>query len=412
MTQSYADHYVSEWEACSTGMPKYSKTYSHAAKSLKEEKLDQFLKSIQSFRRKKLGKSSRNIDEQAFFRNTRDFFRDGFDFTDGQLDVMFSDTLLEVTKTFVSQARSFDPDLSFQDIFQACRNVWIMNGLQLILGIPIHLTPAIFAYSLLYPYTDNLIDDPLISGFEKSIFSERFRERLSGKEILPGNKTEKAIFCLVEMIENQYYRADFPEVFESLLAIHAAQTNSLKLIQQKDSISEKEILTICITKGGTSVLADGYLVAGKLSTEQKFFLYGYGAYLQLLDDVQDVEEDGKSGLMTVFSNTAFRKPLDQKLNKTWWFGELVLKSLNSFEGQQMGLFKSLMRKSTKLFIVEAIAQNPKAFSPDYVSEFETRSPFHFAYIRKRRENFISYHGFLLTALEEIAFSENSVMAAG
>jgi hypothetical protein len=44
-----------------------------------------------------------------------------------------------------------------------------------------------------------------------------------------------------------------------------------------------------------------------------------------------------------------------------------------------------------------------------VNYFEEASPFHFSYIRKRKENFTSYHGFLLTALEEVAFAENSLL---
>jgi hypothetical protein len=102
------------------------------------------------------------------------------------------------------------------------------------------------------------------------------------------------------MIESQYSQTEFPDVFQSLLDIHTAQTDSLKLIHQKDLLSEKEIISICLNKGGASVLADGFLVAGKLTDEQRHFLFGYGAYLQLLDDVQDVREDWDSGLMTVF----------------------------------------------------------------------------------------------------------------
>jgi hypothetical protein len=208
------------------------------------------------------------------------------------------------------------------------------------------------------------------------------------------------------MIEEQYSRVDFPEVFESLLGIHEAQTNSLKLIHQKNTISEKEILNICLAKGGASVLADGYLVAGKLTEAQNCFLFGYGSYLQLLDDIQDVDDDYKDGLMTVFSKTAFQFPLDEKLNKTYWFGEQVMKSLEFFEGQHVELFRSLMRKSMDLFITEAIAQNPEAYSRKYATKFETYSPFHFSFIRKRKEQFTPYNGFLLTAIEEIAGTES------
>lgn len=86
-----------------------------------------------------------------------------------------------------------------------------------------------------------------------------------------------------------------------------------------------------------------------------------------------------------------------------------MKSLDQFDGQNLDLFKSLMRKSMDLFITEAIAQNPQAYSPQYVSAFEEYSPFHFSYIRKRKEQFVPYNGFLLTAIEEIAFSENAIL---
>ena len=366
-----------------------------------------FLNTIKAFRKDRIrGKSFTEADQQLFLSNIRGFLSNGLDFTEGQLELMFSDEMVEITRTFVRQAKTFDPDLQFNDIFQACRNMWIMNGLQLIMGIPMQVTPSIFAYSMLYPYTDNLIDDPQISSFEKLVFSDRFRDRLSGVMLESQNKTENAIFRLVGMIEGEYSRAEFSEVFNSLLGIHDAQTNSLKLLQPKGQMAETEILKICLAKGGASVLADGYLVAGKLTEAQRYFLYGYGAYLQLLDDIQDVEEDHAAGLSTVFSGNVFQTPLDEKLNKTYWFGEHVMESFN---GQHIELFKSLMRRSMDLFITEAIAQVPDAYSRKYVIEFENYSPFHFSYIRKRKEQFAPYNGFLLTAIEEFAFAENLML---
>jgi len=412
MLQEYTKQYSQIWETCPKSFPEFSRVYTQPGKKLKEQTLDQFLQSIKSFRKEKVSlKTMTEANQQVFLKNTSVFLRDGLDFTDDQLEIMFSDDLIEITKTFVRQARAFDPDLSFPDIFQACRNAWIMNGLQLIMGLQIQITPSIFAYSMLYPYTDNFLDDPKISGFEKMIFSERFFNRLSGQNLKPTNKTEQAIFRLVEMIEDQYSRNDFPEVFDSLLDIHNAQTASLKLIQCSDSLSEQETLKICLAKGGASVLADGFLVAGKLTEAQKYFLYGYGAYLQLLDDIQDVDEDFKAGLMTAFSKSAHQFTLDEKLNKTYWFGEQVMQSIQYFEGQHLDLFQSLMRKSMDLFIIEAIAQNPDFYSKRYLSEMENHSPFSFSYIQKRKEQFAPYNGLLLTAFEEIAFKENMILTA-
>ena len=412
MIQNYTEQYAGLWEKCSIQMPEFSNVYLKGDKLMREKFLDQFLHAIKAFRKNRiLGKSFNEEDKQLFVSNIRGFLCNGLDFTDGQLELMFSDEMVEITRMFVRQAKAFDPELAFNDIFQACRNMWIMNGLQLIMGIQMQVTPSIFAYSMLYPYTDNLIDDPNVSSFEKLVFSERFRNRLSGIKLEPQNKTENVIFRLVGMIENEYSRNDFPEVYESLLGIHDAQTDSMKLFQQNNPIGKHEILKICMAKGGASVLADGYLVAGKLTEAQRYFLFGYGAYLQLLDDIQDVEEDHAAGLMTVFSESVFRISLDEKLNKTYWFGEQVMKSLEFFDGQHIELFKSLMRRSMDLFITEAIAQIPDAYSPKYVAEFESFSPFNFSYIRKRKEQFAPYNGFLLTAIEEFAFAE-SLAAVG
>jgi len=404
MIQKYLEDYTFLWEESTSDFPFIAQKFSYKEKQIREKILDQYIQTIKAVRNGKLNrKKFTEEDEHLFFANTRNFLRDGLDFTEVQLQVMFSDELTGVTRQFVRQARKFDSSLSFHDIFQACRNMWIMNGLQIVLGLPVKLTPSIFAYSLLYPYTDNLIDNPQISAIDKLIFSNNFYLRLAGNNPLPNNASEHTIFNLVSMIEDEFPRSDYPEVYQSLLAIHEAQTQSMQLIHSVDTLSETETLKICMAKGGASVLADGYLVAGKLSPDQEYFLFGYGAYLQLLDDIQDVDEDRIAGLKTAFSKS--NELLDSKLNKTYWFGDKVMQSLCLFGGQYIEIFQSLMRKSMDLFIIEAIAQNPDFFSKKYVAEIERNSPFSFAYIKKRKEQFAPYNGLLLTAIEEIAFNE-------
>jgi hypothetical protein len=185
MIQNYSDYYTAVWHNCSVRIPSFAKRYPEKQKLRQEEKLDRFIKMIQSLHNKSYSVKKVKFDEEKFFRNTRIFFADGFDFEESELDLMFSDAWIGVTKSFVRQAREFDSELQFSEKYQACRNVWIMNGLQLILSLPVRLTPSIFAYSMLYPYTDNLMDNPDVSVFEKWNFSERFRERLSGKLVEP-----------------------------------------------------------------------------------------------------------------------------------------------------------------------------------------------------------------------------------
>ena len=404
MIQKYLDDYAVLWANSEPKFPIIPQKFNLTEKQTRGKILDKYIQSIKSIKNGKLNlKKLTDKDERLFLNNTQTFLREGLDFSDKQLEVMFSDELTEVTRQFVRQAKRFDSALTFHDIFQSCRNMWIMNGLQIILGLPVRLTPSIFAYSLLYPYTDNLIDNPAITSFEKLIFSNNFYLRLAGQNPMPNNATEKTIFSLVSMIEEEFPRSAYPEVYQSLLAIHKAQTQSMQLIHSGDSLSETETLKICLSKGGASVLADGYLVSGKLSKDQEYFLFGYGAYLQLLDDIQDVEEDHLAGLQTIFSKSD--ELLDAKLNKTYWFGERVMQSLKLFGGQHLDVFQSLMRKSMDLFIIEAIAQNLELYSKWYVSEMEAHSPFSFSYIQKRKEQFAPYNGLLLTAFEEIAFNE-------
>jgi len=205
MLNNYTDYYAEIWNASSSNFPEFNKSYSTSEKLQREAALDMFLKSIKGFRKKRMKlRTLTEKDQEIFFSNTRQFLSEGMDFSHEQLEIMFSDEMIRVTRSFVRQAREFDRYLSFHDIFQACRNAWIMHGLQLIMGIPVQLTPSIFAYSMLYPYTDNLIDDPLISTIEKLHFSNRFRDRLAGHDLTPLNKTERAIFQLVGMIESEY----------------------------------------------------------------------------------------------------------------------------------------------------------------------------------------------------------------
>ena len=111
-------------------------------------------------------------------------------------------------------ARRFDPSLSMADITQACRNAWTACGLQPLLGERVGITTAILGYSLLYPYSDNYLDGADQSGELKLKFSERFRERLLGGALLPQDDREAAVWGLVQLIEDQYPRMRYPQVFD------------------------------------------------------------------------------------------------------------------------------------------------------------------------------------------------------
>jgi hypothetical protein len=240
---------------------------------------------------------------------------------EGYRRLMFGDAFFTAAGDFSRAARAFDPDLKLDDLWQALRNIWIGNGLQMLLDLPVQSTPALFAYSMLYPVTDNLLDDRSVAAADKRRFNDRFGQRLAGCELTPSTAVESAAFALVATIERQFPRHRYPDVHESLLAIHHGQV--LSLTQQQACRTgaaaargsgpredDEGLLAISCEKGGTSVLADLYLIAGEACEDAERFAFGYGVALQLMDDLQDATIDAAAGHQTLFTRAAARGPLD------------------------------------------------------------------------------------------------------
>jgi hypothetical protein len=293
--------------------------------------------------------------------------------------------MLEANLEFARMARRFDPRISGDDIYQAGRNVMTANFIQLLLNRPVEVTPSIFAYSMLYPYTDNYLDDPAVSRATKAAFNRRFQLRLQGEKVLPENPQEAVINQLVEMIEGQWERARYPQVYESLLAIHAAQGRSLGLAVPGASPFELDVLGVSFEKGGTSVLADGYLVAGDLTIEQARVLFGYGAFTQLMDDLEDIPQDQQENSASVFSLTAGRWPLDGLTNRFFHFGRAVFNDLDAFQSRAAPDLEGLIARSIDPVLVDTVSRAWKHYSPAYLREMERHSSFRFEALRKARE---------------------------
>lgn len=154
---------------------------------------------------------------------------------------------LDVAEDFIDRAKKEDDNLTAEEVFQAIRNVWIMNSLQVIWDIPLEVTPSIYGYSMLYPYTDNFLDNPDINLQDKSRFNNKLTKRLKGEKESPSNAHENRVFQLVEYIESQYKRDDFHQVYESILLIQEAQIESLKQ-DQKVIMIDDAILPISFLK--------------------------------------------------------------------------------------------------------------------------------------------------------------------
>jgi hypothetical protein len=324
-----------------------------------------------------------------------------------QIEPLLSNGFRDALRAFPVRARRFDPSLRPADIYQAARNALTMHCLQSLLGVPVESTPAVVGYSLLYPYTDNLLDDESLDAAAKMAFSRRLSERLRGREVAPADRREARIFELVGMIESQFDRARFPDVFASLLAIHYAQERSVALLAGGAPLPTRTIVEIGVEKGGTSVLADGYLVAGALTPAQAECIFGLGVFLQLRDDLEDVEDDGACGLATVFSARPDRC-LDEPTARALAVGRAVLDRLDCFDASPARPVRDIMARSLQLTISDAAASFPARYSPTYLDELERRSPFRFACLAAQRQRLTRAKGSLTGLLESWIAEEGEV----
>jgi hypothetical protein len=338
-------------------------------------------------------------------------------------------------------AHRFDPQLSQDDITQAARNAWTACGMQPLFGAPLRLTPAILAYSLLYPYSDNYLDQCDVTHEDKVRFSERFRSRLRCP-LRAIDPHERRIWTMVRMIEDEFPRARHPEVFDALLAIHGAQEESVRQLENCGEMEERELLRISCTKGGTSVLADAYLVRGSLDSAESEFAFQWGVMLQLGDDLQDIGEDLERGSDTLFTR-AIRAglPLDTLAEQLLNFAATVRTKMDALEAvpgrsesasgfptleteenrengarevsgcDGLATHKALLRMSWRSLILMAVGQAHQYFTPQFAARMEQFSPFRFAFLRKRREKLQGDRGLFQRLFEIVLNSEDENAAA-
>jgi hypothetical protein len=367
LVRRYTDRYADLWRRSPTSLPDLGRTYTRAEQSQREAQLEDILHRLVGELR---AIAPTLPEDDAALEPLVGLFAElaqcMLDLGDSHVAFIHSRDYRRALLRFFRDARRFDSRLAYREIYQASRNAAAMNGLQTLLGRPVELTPSIFAYSLLYPYTDNYLDDPGIPGSRKQRFNERLSVRLRGERITADDAREEPVYRLLSMIEKQHPRERSPQVFESLLAIHAAQIESLRLLDCGRPLSAEELIAIGVAKGGASVLADGYLVAGTLSPEEADFMFAYGVFLQFSDDLQDVEDDLRAGLRTPISQAARDGPLDAWANRTLHFGHRVLARLELFPAPDLAPFKDLVRLAAVHLPLAAACRAETRYTRDYL----------------------------------------------
>jgi hypothetical protein len=378
--------YTSMFLDSSPAFPQFTHRFTPEEQLKAERELESFIDETTSkMKRSEKSGAGRAAEVEKLKASVKAFIAKSMCSPGEESKIDFLDDFSDVGDEFVRKARAFDPQLDMEDIHQALRNVWIVNSFQVFLGKDVALTPSGFAYSLLYPYTDNYLDGPTVLPETKTEFVQALGTRLAGEN---GQVITPAItkpFNLIGMVEEEYPRQDYPEVFGSLLAIHNAQVGALAQQQTSRSFRSQDILEMSVEKGGTSVLADAYVAAGMLEDRVEDFAFGFGVCLQLMDDLQDLEEDLARGHQTLMTRTAVTGTLSALTNQLINFTASVIASGGYPDSPQAQALLQLSHKSCVTLILEAVARASDRYTRDYLTALEAYSPLRFSCLKSLKE---------------------------
>ncbi len=283
------------------------------------------------------------------------------------------------TKHFIDRVRGFDADLNAGQIWQAMRNYFIYAMIVEMQGERQNAADPILAYSLLYPYTDNYIDDKTTTKKEKERYNRMIARKLKGEPVLAQSPLEEKTCRLLDMIGDAYEGEAKKKVIGTLLQLLEAQNYSIR--QQKAGVSEDEILGISIWKGSTSVLADYLFATQDWREKEEGFYLRFGFLLQLVDDLQDMEEDKKEGSHTLMIKAAEQKRLEGQVNRLLWF---IWDTVRAFEPKNPGLKGFVLKNCVEITLLSA-AMNAQHFLKEYIKALEPYLPLSVEFIKKMKK---------------------------
>lgn len=289
------------------------------------------------------------------------------------------DAYQEELMEFLRQTRAFAPTLPFEGIGQAIRNyiVYIIFN-ELNQGKP-GFNTACFGYSMLYPFTDNYLDSETYSPQEKQDYNQLIRDKLESKEVYPTSYHQHKTCDLLSKIEKAYPRDQDATIFTLLLTMLDAQEISLR---QHSDLTPDEILDISIYKGGISVLIDRYFVQKEITEQDLLYYLGFGLFLQLADDLQDIKEDSEKKRLTLFSADLNCKSAEQLVNKMLHF----LFQITSSYASANEPFKQFILSNCYQLVYSSIAGSKEFFSQAYLDKLEWFIPVTLPFLEKAYHN--------------------------
>lgn len=378
------DKIIPEWNSTTENFPDFLPYYTPEEKTANETFLSSLIpelhNSIKAYRQHPSEESAQQLKEKLHHIIASEnliHIREHFS------RELFAEFELNI-ELFLEKTKAFDKTLSTENIWQAMRNYLIYCMIVSLQDESQNCRDTILGYSLLYPYTDNYIDELHRQTQAKDSYNQLIRKTLMGEEITPANSYEEKTYQLLKLIQNSYSK-DIPRQQNAsslLLFMLEAQEKSIYQIHKfgKKRLSTDDILRISTYKGGLSVLID-YLFSidfdFSLITEKELSFYlSFGLILQLTDDLQDIIEDRKNHSQTLMSSSKNKKQLESVVNRLLHFTHF---SIANFSPRNRVLHTFILQ-NCQLLLLCTVAKNAKYFSKEYLKKLEIYLPFSISFL--------------------------------
>lgn len=299
-------------------------------------------------------------------------------------------------RLFFDAASAFDEKMDMDEIGQAARNYLVYDVFTEIHEQPHSMTPAIFGYSMLYPYTDNYIDNPGLSEKEKETYNQMIADRILGKEIMTENAYWKKTCELLDDVTQFYEKEDKTDIQQGLLFMLEAQKKSLSQTKKENTIllTQDEIFRISSYKGGISVLLDRFYVSSSMTQEDFVFYLSYGFFLQLADDLQDITEDRHTMRQTLFTTDSMlnfdesvcKKHNETILNRVFHYLHNIMEAYSMHNTA----LKNFIEKNCHLLLMYSALLSGENFNTSYLEQFTSYLPVSLPFLQHLKEALSPY----------------------
>lgn len=293
-------------------------------------------------------------------------------------------------KDFLRQVRFFAPEMNLEDMGQALRNFMVYSIFREQNGLLQDCPSSIFGYSMLYPFTDNFLDDPARTAEEKKHFNLLIHHKISGIPITPLSVHEEKTAQLLADIAAAYpspeSAASYGDTAEEdirlgLLLMLEAQEISQKQTNASLPLTECNIMDISIYKGGLSVLIDRFLINLKMTEDDIFFYFGFGFLLQLCDDLQDIGEDKENGSRTLLSSCSTPEETAAKVNRLFSYTA----ALFDFCPCRNPAFRDFLLRNCNELILTSAAGSGSWFDDAYLKKLENYLPVTLSFLSEQKQ---------------------------